>query len=48
MKAVKLALLAYNKKFQMKAINFQIENTAASSYLVKMWGRGTKDKYLID
>ena len=36
MKAVKLALLAYHKHFQMKAINFQIDNIKALSYLVKM------------
>ena len=33
MKAVKLALLAYRKHFQMKAIHFQINNTRALSYL---------------
>ena len=38
MKAVKLALLAYHKHFQMKAINFQIGNIKALSYLVKMGG----------
>ena len=45
MKPVKLALLAYHKHFQMKAIHFQIDNTIALSYLVKM-GRST-NKYLI-
>ena len=38
MKAVKLALLAYHKHFQMKAIHFQTDNTTALSYLVKMGG----------
>ena len=46
MKVVKLALLAHHKHFQMKAIYFQIDNTAALSYLLKMGG--TKNKYLIE
>ena len=46
MKAVKLALLAYHKHFQMKAIHFQIDNTTILSYVVKM-GR-TKNKYLME
>ena len=46
MKAVKLALLAYRKHFQMKANNFQIDNTTALSYLVKI--RGTKNRYLME
>ena len=40
MKAVKLALLAYHKHFQMKAIHFQIDNTTTLSYLAKMGVRG--------
>ena len=35
---MKLALLANKKHFQMKAIHFQIDNTTALSYLVKMAG----------
>ena len=35
------------KQFQMNAIHFQIDNTTALSYLVKMGG-GTKNKYLIE
>ena len=46
MKVVKLALLAYHKQFQMKAIHFQIDNTTALSYLVKMME--AKRKYLIE
>ena len=46
MKAVELALLAYHKHFQMKAIHFQIDNTTILSYVVKM-GR-TKNKYLME
>ena len=46
MKPVKLALLAYHKHFQMKAIHFQIDNTTTLSCLVKMGG--TKNKYLIE
>ena len=45
-KTVKLALLAYRKHFQMKAIYFQIDNTTALSYLVKMGE--TKNKYLLE
>ena len=40
MKAVKLALLAYHKHFQMKAIHFQIDNTTTLSYFAKMGVRG--------
>lgn len=36
MKAVKLALLAYYKEFQIKAFYFQINDITALSYLVKM------------
>ena len=46
MKVVKLALLAYHKQFQMKAIHFQIDNTTALSYLAKMME--AKRKYLIE
>ena len=46
MKAIKLALLAYHKHFQMKAIHCQTDNTADLAYLVKM--EGTKNKYLIE
>ena len=46
MKAVELALLAYHKHFQMKAIHFQIDNTTILSYVVKI-GR-TKNKYLME
>ena len=45
-KAVKLALLAYHKQFQMKAIHLWIDNTTDLSYLVKMVG--TKSKYLVE
>ena len=45
-KALKLALLACHKQFQIKAIHFKIDNTTALSYLVKMGG--TKNKYLIE
>ena len=54
MKAVKLALLAYHKHFQMKVIHFQIDNTTTLSYLAKMGVRGggrggwVKNKYLIE
>ena len=46
MKAIKLALLAYHKHFQMKAIHCQTDNTTDLAYLVKMGG--TKNKYLIE
>ena len=46
MKAIKLALLAYHKHFQMKAIHCQTDNTADLAYLVKMGE--TKNKYLIE
>ena len=44
MKAVELALLAYHKHFQMKAIHFQIDNTTILSYVVKM-GRTKKQVF---
>ena len=40
MKAVKLALLAYHKHFQIKAINFQIDNMKACLILWR-WGEPT-------
>ena len=48
MKAITLALLAYHKQFQMKAIHFQIDTTTALSYLVKIEGEGDENKYLIE
>ena len=47
MKAVKLALLPYYKQFQMKPIHFQIYNTLALCYLVKM-ARGGDQKQVFD
>ena len=48
MKAITLALLAYHKQFQMKAIYFLIDTTTALSYLVKIEGEGGENKYLIE
>ena len=48
MKAITLALLAYHKQFQMKAIHFLIDTTTALSYLVKTEGEGGENKYLIE
>ena len=36
LKAVKLALLTFNKQKSLKAVHFQIDNTPAALYLVKM------------
>ena len=38
LKAVKLALLTFNKQKSLKAVHFQIDNTTALLYLVKMGG----------
>ena len=38
LKAVKLALLTFNKRKTLKAVHFQIDNTTALLYLVKMGG----------
>ena len=38
LKAVKLALLALNKEKSLKAVRFEIDNTTALLYLVKMGG----------
>ena len=42
LKAVKLALLTFNKQTSLKAVHFQIDNTTALLYLVKMVGTGNQ------
>ena len=42
LKAVKLALLTFNKQKSLKAVHFQIDNTTALLYLVKMGGTGNQ------
>ena len=41
-KAVKLALLTFNKQSSLKAVHFQIENTTTLLYLVKIGGTGNQ------
>ena len=38
LKAVKLALLTFNKQNSLKAVHFQIDNTTALLYFLKMGG----------
>ena len=40
LKAIKLALLIFNKQKPLKPVHFQIDNTTALLYLVKMRGGG--------
>ena len=40
LKAVKSALLTFNKQISLKAVHFQIDNTTALLYLGKMGGTG--------
>ena len=42
LKAVKLALLTLNKEKSLKAVRFEIDNTTALLYLVKMGGIGNQ------
>ena len=41
LKAINLALLTFYKMFSLKAADFQVDNTAALSYLIKMGGLET-------
>ena len=34
----KISTLTFNKQKSLKAVHFQIDNTPAALYLVKMWG----------
>ena len=42
LKAVKLALLTFNKQKSLKAVHFKIDNTTVLLYLVKMGGTGNQ------
>ena len=43
LKPVKLALTSFHKQMKMKTVHFQINNTTALTYLLKMGGLGTRD-----
>ena len=52
LKAIKLALLIFNKQKPLKPVHFQIDSTTALLYLVKMvcvcvWGGGTGNQMLL-
>ena len=42
LKAVKLALLTFNKQKSLKAIHFHVDNTTAQLYLVNIGGTGNQ------
>ena len=42
LKAIKLALLIFSEQKSLKAVHFQIDNTIALLYLVKMEGTGNQ------
>ena len=54
LKVEKLALMSFHKQMKMKVVHFQIDNTTALMYLLKMggggWGagRGSGKKRLLD
>ena len=45
LKAVKLALMSFHKKMKMKAVHFQVDNTTALMYLLKMGGYREQDTF---